>query len=175
MKINSNLSKGFTLIELMVVISIIALLSSIVLASIKDARTKAVEASYHQYLKQYATALELYRNDNQGNYPTTATVSISIGGTYMVNSLSPYIKIQPAPSFVTAINPTRPFYVNKLTISSWLYSCGKAYNASTPKTEEPWVIFFESKTSLKFPLLYNEFGIYTSLGNTYYCISLSEY
>ena len=60
---------GFTLIELLLVISIIALLSSIVLSSMNDARDRAQVAAYRSYLKQYINALELYRSDNNGNYP----------------------------------------------------------------------------------------------------------
>ncbi len=63
-----NSLKGFTLIELMVVISIIGLLSSIVLASLKDARDKANVTKFKAEIRQMISALELYRGDN-GKYP----------------------------------------------------------------------------------------------------------
>lgn len=56
-----NKSKGFTLIELMVVISIIALLSSIVLASIRTARQRADNTKIVSEMKSLQTALELYK------------------------------------------------------------------------------------------------------------------
>lgn len=52
----------------MVVISIIALLSSIVLASIKSAREKAQITKTVSEMKSMQTALELYRSD-KGYYP----------------------------------------------------------------------------------------------------------
>jgi len=61
-------SRGFTLIELMVVISIIALLSSIVLASLKTARDKAQQKAFRQQMNQFIIALELYKAD-YGQYP----------------------------------------------------------------------------------------------------------
>jgi len=61
-------SKGFTLIELLVVISIIGLLSSVVLASLKGAREKAVLTKLVSEMKSLQTAIEMYRNQS-GVYP----------------------------------------------------------------------------------------------------------
>ncbi len=68
-------SRGFTLIELLVVIAIIGLLSSVVLASLNRARSKARDARRIQDIKQLMTALELYYDTN-GRYPR----STSCGG-----------------------------------------------------------------------------------------------
>jgi prepilin-type N-terminal cleavage/methylation domain-containing protein len=61
--------KGFTLIELMVVISIISLLSVIVLTSLQAARQKARDSKRISIAIQYTTALELYKLDHNGYYP----------------------------------------------------------------------------------------------------------
>jgi len=66
-----NKSKGFTLIELMVVIAIISLLSAVVLASLKGAREKAMLTKTVGEMKSLQTALELYR-DKIGDYPDNA-------------------------------------------------------------------------------------------------------
>ncbi|PIR85247.1 hypothetical protein COU15_01765 [Candidatus Kaiserbacteria bacterium CG10_big_fil_rev_8_21_14_0_10_45_20] len=52
--------RGFTLIELLVVIAIIGVLSSVVLASLSSARTKARDAKRLSDMQQMRTALELY-------------------------------------------------------------------------------------------------------------------
>jgi len=62
---------GFTLIELLVVISIIGLLSSIVLASLSTARAKARDARRLQDIHTLLTALNMYQNDHNGDYPPT--------------------------------------------------------------------------------------------------------
>jgi type II secretion system protein G len=62
------MKRGFTLIELLVVIAIIGMLSSVVLASMNSARTKARDARRLADIKQFQTALEFYYNDN-GSYP----------------------------------------------------------------------------------------------------------
>ena len=63
-------SRGFTLIELLVVIAIIGILSSVVLASLNDARQKSRDAKRIADVKQLQLALELYFDSN-GAYPTT--------------------------------------------------------------------------------------------------------
>ena len=66
-------SPGFTLIELLVVIAIIALLASIILASLNTARSKSRDARRVADLKEIQLALELYYNDN-GKYPTSLSL-----------------------------------------------------------------------------------------------------
>lgn len=67
--------KGFTLIELLVVIAIIGLLSSIVLASLNSARTKAREAKRYQEARSMQNALQLYAEDHGGYYPAVDDIS----------------------------------------------------------------------------------------------------
>lgn len=60
--------RGFTLVELLVVISIIALLSSIATASLNGARKKSRIAKRLADMKTVQTAIELYYDAN-GSYP----------------------------------------------------------------------------------------------------------
>jgi len=65
---NDLKQKGFTLIELLVVIAIIALLASIVIASLNVSRMKARDSKRIQELVQLRSALEAYKADH-GSYP----------------------------------------------------------------------------------------------------------
>jgi len=58
------MKKGFTLIELLVVIAIVGLLSTIVMVSLNKTRVKARDARRKNDLKQIATAVELYYDQN---------------------------------------------------------------------------------------------------------------
>ncbi len=57
-------NKGFTLIELMVVISIIGMLSSVVLASVNNARFRSRDIALQGYMKQIANLMALERTES---------------------------------------------------------------------------------------------------------------
>jgi len=70
--------RGFTLIELMVVISIIGLLSSIVLASLTNARRKAQDARLISDMINLRTAAEIYRSTTGSYYYSDVWTSETI-------------------------------------------------------------------------------------------------
>lgn len=74
--------RGFTLVELMVVVAIIALLAAIVIPNYVHARAQAAVSQSEANIKQIATSLELYYADNQ-NYPAGAATNVvpSLFGT----------------------------------------------------------------------------------------------
>jgi prepilin-type N-terminal cleavage/methylation domain-containing protein len=70
---------GFTLIELLVVIAIIGILSTVVLASVDEARVIARDSVRISHLNTLRTVIEAYYNDH-GAYPATFT-----GDTYTID------------------------------------------------------------------------------------------
>lgn len=61
--------RGFTLVELLVVIGIISLLISILLPSLARARESAVSVACLSNLRQMGIAINMYTNENQGKLP----------------------------------------------------------------------------------------------------------
>jgi len=64
--------KGFTIIELLIVIAIIGLLATISIVALNGARQKGRDAKRVGDIRQVQTALELYFND-QNSYPVVAS------------------------------------------------------------------------------------------------------
>ncbi len=84
-------SRGFTIIELLVVISIIAILASVTMASLISARVKARDTRRGEDVHQIQTALALYYTDCH-RFPTTLTASANTGcpsGITLGNFLNP--------------------------------------------------------------------------------------
>src|ERR1700680_965273 len=70
-----KLQKGFTLIELMIVIAIIAILAAILIPNFLHARNESVTAACEGNEKQLATAEEEYSVDNGGAYASLSVLT----------------------------------------------------------------------------------------------------
>lgn len=71
MRPHQQVLRGFTLLELLVVVSLLLILSSVAMINLSEAQTRARVGRVHADSRTIASALEIYRSDNE-TYPIAA-------------------------------------------------------------------------------------------------------
>ncbi len=87
---SDNTLKGFTLVELIIVVGIIAILAAVAIPAYRGYITRAKETSASNVLEQFSILLETYRAEN-GGFPPTATYSYTESATGTDTSTAPTI------------------------------------------------------------------------------------
>ena len=140
---------GFTLVELLVVISIIALLVSILMPALNKARDQAKAVACAAQMKQYGMAITYYvMDDAEGRFPYYATQqAMGIGNPFpeevWINLLAPYMggeKISSGDSL--AVKHEKDSRNSKGIIrecptnKAWI---GGPYGSRDPTMDAPWM------------------------------------
>ena len=81
--------RGFTLIELMIVIAVVAILAAVALPAYGDYLRRGVLPEAFNYLADYRVKLEQYYQDNRNYGGTGGTVCANAAGTGAWNSFDP--------------------------------------------------------------------------------------
>jgi type II secretion system protein G len=118
--------RGFTLIELMIVVAIIAMLAGILVPNFVNARAQAQTSACESNLRAIATAMELYYADNQ-RYPDAGTIPDALNSasvTYLNNTPRDPADAGATPAKYTFTQPTGDG-------QSYLIVCPGSHAAST--------------------------------------------
>ncbi len=75
----SHRESGFTLMELLIVVAIISILSSIILSTVRGAYESAYLAKSKKEFNSVAESLELYKSNNDDNFPADTNRDIPPG------------------------------------------------------------------------------------------------
>ncbi len=119
--------RGFTLIELMIVVAIIAILAGILVPNFVNARSQAQTAACESNLRQIATALELYYADNQ-QYPSAASFTNVTPALFTSNGV---VYLNNTPKDPAALDQTKDYQVQTIAQSG---TSPAAYTIQCPGT-----------------------------------------
>ena len=78
-----NKKKGFTLLELLVVLAILAILIAIAVPVYKNQKEKAAITAHNANVRVLETAVESYRQDHDGKLPDKLDINELVNGNYI--------------------------------------------------------------------------------------------
>src|SRR5690606_28965257 len=110
----TNIKRGFTLVEILIVVIILGILAAIVIPQFSNASEDARKNSATSLIQTVRSAVELYRLEHAGMYPTTdgkigsdwdwdllLTKTDASGGTTGSPLYGPYLQQKPQNPFIS--------------------------------------------------------------------------
>jgi type II secretion system protein G len=117
--------KGFTLVEILIVVVILGILAAIVIPQFTNASTAAKESNLKSNLQTVRSQIELYKIHNNDTPPADATALVSALTTPDANG-NCYMKAIPDNPFIKVNANT----VGGTSASAWVYTVTGTYNAN---------------------------------------------
>lgn len=143
---NNRIAKGFTLVEILIVVVILGILAAIVVPQFTNASQDAIKGALSSQLQTINSQVELYRVQNAGTLPdadaTTPMLVAASHGGWGVLVENDYLKDEPNNGYSRSSNVTGAWVASPATDGT---AAGWAYDAATG---EVWANGFDSDNNL---------------------------
>ena len=143
--------RGFTIVELLIVVAIVAILAGIVLAALYQVRSKSAYARTVEDMQEISAAMELYHEAN-GSYPPDVNRGLPTGAEQYIAG-----GVWPTPAYPNAVfdwdnwTPAQQTYppnnAEVVQISMRFCPIGGATSTCTIPNE-PWAANFNAQSAL---------------------------
>lgn len=132
----------FTLIELLIVIAIIAILASLLLPALKNARDASYSIMCLNNLKQISVAAVNYTSDYSGYLMSGDPISHGNDGTYVLKALAPYFGVEEVYDSANDMAATTKVLVcpKSGTVRAWNNYGWNSYMVSPPHSADRGLI-----------------------------------
>jgi prepilin-type N-terminal cleavage/methylation domain-containing protein len=176
--------QGFTIVELLIVVVVIAILASITIASYNGVRKNAVNSSIQSTLSQSAKKIEMYRSSNPTNlFPASLSVAglslPSINGTLYVYSVSTDGSLY----CLASSQSSRTYYISSTSLVAKAGTCNSTTGtagtgdvatdgASSANTPVGYSVF-NGQSPFTTQTIYNDGGGSLKIGNRFYTTEAS--
>jgi prepilin-type N-terminal cleavage/methylation domain-containing protein len=126
-------AKGFTLIELMIVVAIIGILAAVAVPKFADLVTKSKEASVKGNLGAVRSAVSIYYGDSEGSYPANLFTGLSAANRYMpAVGGAPSLGAYEIPKNANNVGHTGATYKNASVVGAVTQNAGATPDDATP-------------------------------------------
>ena len=137
LRVRAQSEKGFTLVELLVVMLILGLLAAIAVPAFFNQRNKANDAEAKTQVKTAQTAMETYATDHNGSYLNANLAALQAIEPTITSDVNPGTPTANTYTLVATSSTGNTFSIARAASGAVTYPCTAGGSGGCPETGTP--------------------------------------